>query len=263
MSEYYSHDHEPSDSVTHVIFDVDGTILDTEELYNKAKLQVLSRHGASHLFTRELVSRTAGKQAEDVARMIIASCDLPLTPDQFIREVDTELRPLLASARLKPGVARLVTHLKQHRVPAAIATSSRKTNSRVKMSGHSELFSMFSHKVFGSDDPEVRRGKPGPDIFLVAARRFPDTPSPENCLVFEDSVSGVQGAIEAGMQVVMIPEHQVHPGATEVLDSLEQFNPVKYGLPAFEEEVDVVRHEDEESRDSLMTNDENSNDSIL
>ena len=65
----------------------------------------------------------------------------------LLREVDTELRPLLASARLKPGVARLVTHIKQHRVPAAIATSSRKTNSRVKMSGHSELFSMFSHKV--------------------------------------------------------------------------------------------------------------------
>ena len=63
----------------------------------------------------------------------------------------------------------------------------------------------------------------------------------------------------------MIPEHQVHPGATEVLDSLEQFDPVKYGLPAFEEEEEdrVIRHEDEESRDSVMTNDENSNDSIL
>ena len=61
----------------------------------------------------------------------------------------------------------------------------------------------------------------------------------------------------------MIPEHQVHPGATEELDSREQFDPVKYGLPAFEEEETIIRHEDEESRDSVMTNDENSNDSIL
>ena len=71
------------------------------------------------------------------------------------REVDTELRPLLASARLKPGVARLVTHLRENRVPAAIATSSRKTNSRVKMSGHSELFSMFSHKVCHDNDNDM------------------------------------------------------------------------------------------------------------
>ena len=118
-----------------------------------------------------------------------------------LREVDTELRPLLVSASLKPGVRRLVSHLARHRVPAAIATSSREANSRVKMSGHRELFALFSHKVFGSDDPEVRRGKPEPDIFLVAAGRFPDHPNPENCLVFEDSVSGVQGALRAGMQV--------------------------------------------------------------
>lgn len=57
-------------------------------------------------------------------------------------------------------------------------------------------------------------------------------------MVFEDSLSGVEGALEAGMQVVMVPEHNVHPGATEVLPSLEQFNPAKYGLPAFDDDDD-------------------------
>ena len=58
----------------------------------------------------------------------------------------------------------------------------------------------------------------------------------EHCLVFEVSLSGVEGALEAGMQVVMVPEHSQHPGATEVLPSLEQFNPAKYGLPAYDDD---------------------------
>ena len=80
-------------------------------------------------------------------------------------------------------------------------------------------------------------------------------------------MSGVQGALEAGMQVavtghglramfdqslqvVMVPEHGVHPGATEVLPSLEMFDPSKYGLPAYDEE-DSVLQDDDNSRDSI------------
>ena len=89
-------------------------------------------------------------QCSDVS----VTCQAKLLFSQIcLREVDTELRPLLVSASLKPGVRRLVSHLARHRVPAAIATSSREANSRVKMSGHSELFSMFSHKV--CDDHNV------------------------------------------------------------------------------------------------------------
>ena len=163
--------------------------------------QVLTRYGVGHLFTKELKDRTAGKQAGDVASIIVTSCGLPISPSEFTAAVDDEIRPMLTSTDLKPGVQRLITHLADHNVPVAIATSSRKVNSRLKMEGHRELFGLFNHKVYGSDDPEVTRGKPNPDIFLVAAKRFPDAPSPENCLVIEDSMSGVQGALEAGMQV--------------------------------------------------------------
>ena len=144
-------------------------------------LKVVARYGGSDLFSQELEARTAGKQAIDAARLIVSECFLPLSPQQFLAEMDDEIRPLLSSASLKPGVQRLVDHLADHNVPVAIATSSRQSNSKLKMSGHPDLFNKFNHKVFGSDDPEVARGKPNPDIFLVAASRFPDPPiSPGN-----------------------------------------------------------------------------------
>ena len=138
--------------------------------------QVVERYGGSHLFSASLQARTAGKQAGDAARLIVEECGLALSPLEFLEEMDSEIRPLLASARLKPGVRRLVEHLTDHNVPVAIATSSRQSNSQLKMSGHPDIFNKFHHKVFGSDDPEVARGKPNPDIFLVAASRFPEPP---------------------------------------------------------------------------------------
>lgn len=61
-------------------------------------------------------------------------------------------------------------------MPFALATSSGKEMAELKMAHHTELFSLFGHKVFGTTDPEVINGKPAPDIFLVAARRFADAP---------------------------------------------------------------------------------------
>ena len=140
---------------------------------------MVARYGGEageDLYSRELQARTAGKQAVDAARVIVEECCLALSPLQFLAEMDEEIRPLLATASLKPGVQRLVDHLADHKVPVAIATSSRQSNSQLKMSGHPDIFNKFHHAVFGSDDPEVVRGKPNPDIFLVAARRFLDPP---------------------------------------------------------------------------------------
>jgi len=76
-----------------------------------------------------------------------------------------------------------VRHLHKNKVPFAIATSSTKKSFDVKISKHKLLFSLFNHIVTGGSDPEVKNGKPAPDIFLTCASRFPDKPHPNKVYI--------------------------------------------------------------------------------
>lgn len=117
-----------------------------------------------------------------------------------------------------------------------MATSSAEESVKLKTSKHQKLFKLFNHQVCGSTDVEVKNGKPAPDIFFVTANRFPDKPSPNKCLVFEDSHTGILAAQAAGMQCVMVPEEHTPSSlrnATQVLSSLEDFKPEDFGLPSY------------------------------
>jgi pseudouridine-5'-monophosphatase len=219
-------------SVTHVLYDMDGLLLDTEPFYTEVTQAIVGRYG--HTFEWSLKSRMMGKKAADSARILVDALQLPITPEDYLRERESMLASLFPTAQAMPGARRLTGHLARHGIPQAVATSSHGREFELKIKQHREWFACFQCVVLG-DDPAVKRGKPAPDIFLAAATRMGAVPS--QCLVFEDAPSGVEAARAAGMPVVAVPNPAMstdaYRDATQILSSLEAFDPAFWGLPDF------------------------------
>lgn len=216
--------------ITHVIYDVDGLLLDTERFYTQAYQIIAARYGK--IYDWSIKARTIGMKAQDSAKIIIETLGLPFTPEQWLETRKVLLEELFPKAEPLPGAVRLTQHFKDHGIPQAVATSSDRHYFNLKTSRHRDWFAIFDCRVSG-DDKEVKEGKPAPDIFLVTARRLQAQPG--HCLVFEDAPAGVQAARAAGMSVIAVPDpnldERVFGDAHQVLRSLEQFDPAGWGLP--------------------------------
>lgn len=219
--------------VTHVIFDLDGLILDTEHIYESSCREILKAFGKDYPYETRM--KVLGTTEQSTALIIINDLNLPITVQQFLSKQHEICRREFKQLNLMKGAERLIYNLHNTKVPFCLATSSGQEMAELKMSSHAKLFGLFEHKVYGSTDPDVKEGKPAPDIFIVAANRFRDKPHPIACLVFEDSPNGIRAAVDAGMQSVMVPDTIVPEAqrktATIVVNSLDDFNPKLFSLP--------------------------------
>ena len=209
-----------SSVITALIFDFDGTLLDTETPVFEAWSEAYRRRDA-HLDV-EIWREGIGSHGKfDPCVHLAELTGKAVDPEEIRPEVRRRTREL-CSARPMPGAAERIREAVDMGLALGIASSS----SSGWVEGWLEELGLAGsfRCVCGRD--HVDRVKPAPDLFLLAARRLGVEPS--GCLVFEDSPNGVRAATRAGMRCVAVPNdmtrHAAFPPADLVLTSLEQMS---------------------------------------
>jgi pseudouridine-5'-monophosphatase len=243
-------------SIKAILFDLDGTLLDTEALSDKAVLfafgdslpaKVLEeRATADYRLPWDMKKQILGlRGAEWIPKAIaygqehwaVSTTENAAPPalQDFWNAWEDNLSIYCEDVKACDGAAELVEELAKTGLPMAIATSSRQAGVDKKRKRHETMFCHIS-KIVAGDHPAVKTGKPAPDIYLEAARQL--GVDPKECLVFEDALSGVRAGKAAGCSVVAIPDPRFtaeeraafEAEADVVVDNLWAFNGKRWGI---------------------------------
>lgn len=217
--------------ITHLIYDFDGLLLDSEPIYCEVNQIIASRYEKT--FTPEIHRMIMGRQALDCAQILVRVLDLPLTAEEHLQARNEIIFEMLPRAQPMPGALEITRRFYAAGIPQAIATSSASVTFCKKTLHYQDWLTQFEVIVLG-DDAAVKHSKPAPDSFLVAAQRL--GAPPENCLVLEDSPAGIKAAKAAGMSAVAVPathmEKSLYAEADEIIESLQMFDSARWGLLA-------------------------------
>lgn len=186
-----------------LIFDLDGTLVDSMPTHFQSWCKALADHGAPNVFPEDVFYAMGGRPTRDIVEILNGEQGTNLDPDAVTL---AKRRHFLSSLDQLEFVDDVIEFARANagKVPMAIASGGTRlvVEKTLQVLGISDLFD----EVVTADD--VANGKPAPDIFLEAADRLEI--EPEGCVVFEDARAGIQAAREAGMEVVIVPAH-LHP----------------------------------------------------
>ena len=188
----------PERPIQAVVFDLDGLMFNTEDLYQETGRTVLARRGCD--FAPELIDQMMGRPSLKALELMIQWNKLTDSVESLAAESLEVLTGLLETHLCPmPGLTELLVALEVHGIPKSIATGSgRAFLDRVL--NKSKLFERFMFTIAGD---EIEHGKPAPDIYLRAAEKHGCPP--QQVMVLEDSQLGCQAAVAAGTYAVAVP----------------------------------------------------------
>lgn len=206
-----------------VIFDMDGLLIDSEPLWQKAEIEVFNEIGI--FLNRECLKEFMGMKTEEIVELFLSKY-----PEKTAKKKDIEKKIIKRvidlveiSGEAKKGAKEIIEFFCAKNIPVAIASSSKPEiiNAVLEKIGIGKNVSVIHSAEF------EKCGKPNPAIFFSAAKKL--NASPKECLVFEDSPNGVLAAKRAGMKCIVVPDQisendKRFSEADMIIDSLRDFN---------------------------------------
>jgi HAD superfamily hydrolase (TIGR01509 family) len=189
----------PDHPFSAIIFDCDGTLVDSMPLHYQAWKASLNHHSAPFDFTEEYFYAKAGVREQDVVALLNAEYGTQIDPDSVAHFKAGLFEKMIPQV---PAISPVADYARSMlgKLPMSVASGSEEHIVRGCLTANG-LIHLFDDIII---TPRlVARGKPAPDMFLLAAERM-GVP-PEQCLVFEDGQSGIDAAKAAGMKWVFVP----------------------------------------------------------
>lgn len=194
-----------------IIYDCDGVLVDSEIIAAQVDAKLLTKAGFP-ITPEEMAEKFAGLNFTDILKKVEEIASIPIQAS-LIEESEKQIDDALAR-RVKSiqGAAQAIVLINAKR--CICSNSSRK---RVSITlNRTGLAPLFGNAVYCSEETKNKLGKPEPDVFLMAAEKQQADPS--RCLVIEDSIHGVTGAIRAGMRVIgFTGASHTYPGHADAL----------------------------------------------